>query len=459
VDEAFYKEQIARLQRVNEELRAEIERLRKLLEEAQRSAKRQAAPFSRRSPKAYPDTPGRKKGKRYGQHSRRPIPAQIDEVVEVPLLEQCPQCGGAIDSTGVVSQYQTEIPEPRVQRTEFRIQLGCCQGCGRRWQGRHARQTSQATGSAASQLGPRALALTAVLNKGLGLPYGKTAAVLEQGWGLQVSRGGLCQALQRLGQKAAPTYEFLRQQIRSESRVTGDETGWKVAAQLWWMWVFTSTQTTVYSIEPGRGFPQAAAILGPKFGGVLVHDGWRIYGDFRRARHQTCLAHLLRRCREMMLVASPPAARFPRAVAKVLQASLQVRERRDQEQISSRGLRIARGQMEARLDRLLQQRPRSPANRRLANHLRRERNAVFTFLYRRGVDATNWRAEQAIRPMVVTRKVWGGNRTQTGARTQSIVLSFLQTCRQRQLSAAPLLQQLLCSPQPTVLTLTASPSR
>ena len=459
VDEAFYQEQIAQLRRVNEELRAEIERLRKLLEEAQRSAKRQAAPFSRRQPKAYPDSPGRKRGKRYGQHRRRAIPSQIDEVVEVPLPEQCPQCGGVLESTGVVSQYQTEIPEPRVQRTEFRIHLGCCRGCGRRWQGRHGRQTSQAVGSAASQLGPRALALAAVLNKGLGLPYGKTAEVLEQGWGLQVSRGGLCQALQRLAQKAAPTYASLRQQIRSQPRVTGDETGWKVAAQLWWMWVFTSPQTTVYSIEPGRGFPQAAAILGPKFSGVLIHDGWAIYRDFRRARHQTCLAHLLRRCREMILIASPQAARFPGAIAAVLKTSLQVRDRRDQEQISSRGLRIARGQMEARLDRLLQQRPRFPANRRLANHLRREREAVFTFLYRRGLDATNWRAEQAIRPMVVTRKVWGGNRTQTGARTQSILLSILQTCRQRCLSAAPLLQQLLCSPQPMVLTLTAPSSR
>ena len=161
----------------------------------------------------------------------------------------------------------------------------------------------------------------------------------------------------------------------------------------------------------------------------------------------------------MILIASPQAARFPGAIAAVLKTSLQVRDRRDREQISSRGLRIARGQMEARLDRLLQQRPRFPANRRLANHLRREREAVFTFLYRRGLDATNWRAEQAIRPMVVTRKVWGGNRTQTGARTQSILLSILQTCRQRCLSAAPLLQQLLCSPQPMVLTLTAPPSR
>lgn len=459
MDESLYREQIARLQRANEELRAEVERLRKLLEEAQRSAKRQAAPFSRCQPKAYPNPPGRKKGKRYGRRCRRPIPTQIDEVVDVALPGHCPQCGGEVQASGVVSQYQTEIPEPRVQRTEFRIHLGSCQKCGRKVRGRHPRQTSKAVGSAASQLGPRALALATVLNKGLGLPYGKTATVLEQGWGLKVSRGGLCQALQRVAQKAAPTYESLRLQIRSQPSVTGDETGWKVAAQLWWMWVFSSPTVTVYSIEPGRGFPQAAAILGAKFSGFLVHDGWAIYRDFRHARHQTCLAHLLRRCREMILMASPQAARFPRAVAAILQASLQVRNRRDQTQISSRGLRIARGQMEARLDRLLQQRPRFPANRRLADHLRRERDAVFTFLYRRGLDATNWRAEQAIRPMVVTRKVWGGNRTQTGARAQSIVLSLLHTCQQRHLSPAPLLQQLLCCPEPTALQLPAPPSR
>jgi transposase len=72
-------------------------------------------------------------------------------------------------------------------------------------------------------------------------------------------------------------------------------------------------------------------------------------------------------------------------------------------------------------------------------------------LYCSGLEATNWRAEQAIRPMVVTRKVWGGNRTPAGARTQSILLSVLQTCRQQNRHALPLLTHLLCSPQPQIL--------
>ena len=127
---------------------------------------------------------------------------------------------------------------------------------------------------------------------------------------------------------------------------------------------------------------------------------------------------------------------------------------REIERLQAENERLRRALGEARLDRVLQRRTRSPANRRLRNHLWREREAVFTFLYCPGLEATNWRAEQAIRPMVVTRKVWGGNRTAAGARTQSILLSILETCRQHQRPVLPLLERLLCSPRPRVLNLT-----
>ena len=447
-------EKIARLEREIERLQAEVERLRRALEEALRAAKRQAAPFSRRQPKANPQKPGRKAGLDYGRRCRREIPDRVDEVVEVPLPARCPHCGGEVEETGVVSQYQTEIPEPRVERIEFRLHQGRCRRCRQPVQGRDRRQSSTAVGSAASQLGPRAVALAVQLNKGLGLAYGKTAAVLEQGWGLEVSRGGLCQAIERVARKAEPTYEVLRERIRAEPSVTPDETGWKVGGQLWWLWACSSPRMTVYAIQPGRGFPQAAAILGESFDGFLVRDGWGVYRQFAQALHQTCLAHLLRRCREMREVAGSRGGQFPRAVQTLLQASLRLRDRRDQEQISPHGLAVARGQLEARLDRVLQRRTRSPANRRLANHIMREREAVFTFLYCPGLEATNWRAEQAIRPMVVTRKVWGGNRTTNGARAQSILLSILQTCRQQDRPVLPLLERLLCSSRPQVLDLT-----
>ena len=458
VAEENIAEEIAQLRRENQELKAENERLRRLLEEALRASKRQAAPFSRHKPKAQPQKPGRKRGQKYGRRCRRPVPERIDEVVEVPLPAQCPRCGGGLEECKTVSQFQTEIPEPRVVRIEFRIHVGHCRCCRRRVQGRHGRQTSNAIGSAASQLGPRALALATLLNKGLGLPYGKTATVLEQAFGLGVSRGGLCQALERVAEKAEPTYQALVEQVRGSPSVTPDETGWKVGGQLWWMWVFSTPQVTVYAIQPGRGFEQAARVLGADFAGFLVRDGWAAYRRFLHALHQSCLAHLLRRCREMILLGGKREAEFPRRIQSLLQQALQLRERRQPEQISDHGVAVARGRLEAKLDRSLQHRYRSPRNRRLANHLLRERDALFTFLNCPGLEATNWRAEQAIRPMVVARKVWGGNRTARGAQTQSILVSFLQTCRQQLQPASSLLQTLLCSSQPKVLDL-AAPTR
>src|SRR5258706_12173510 len=155
------------------------------MKEAVLRAKRNPPPFPGQNPKPTPQNPGRKGEKLYGPRYRRPLPATVDEVVEVPLPARCPRCGGGLEECETVSQFQTEIPEPRVERIEFRISVGRCRRCRRRVQGRHPRQTSDALGSASSQLGPRALALATQLNKGLGLPYGKTAAVLQQAFGLR----------------------------------------------------------------------------------------------------------------------------------------------------------------------------------------------------------------------------------------------------------------------------------
>jgi transposase len=79
----------------------------------------------------------------------------------------------------------------------------------------------------------------------------------------------------------------------------------------------------------------------------------------------------------------------------------------------------------------------------LAQHLWVHRDALFTFLRQPGLDATNWRAELAIRFGVILRKVWGGNRTWAGARAQAILMSVWRTCWQQGRSALDFLSQLL----------------
>ena len=112
----------------------------------------------------------------------------------------------------------------------------------------------------------------------------------------------------------------------------------------------------------------------------------------------------------------------------------------------------------AQLDKLVAGATRYPPNRRLLNHLAAEREHLFTFLRVPGVQATNWRAEQAIRPAVVTRKSWGGNRTWAGAEVWQVLTSLLRTATQQARDPVELLGRLLQAPTPTVADL-AIPGR
>src|SRR5207253_3697575 len=105
-------------------------------------------------------------------------------------------------------QYQEEIVRRTIVR-RFDIAVGCCHGCGRRVQGRHPLQTSDAVGVGGVQLGPEALALAAILNKQMGLSLGHTRQVLAYGFGLQVSCGGLYRAFARMSRRGAPTHAGL----------------------------------------------------------------------------------------------------------------------------------------------------------------------------------------------------------------------------------------------------------
>lgn len=311
--------------------------------------------------------------------------------------------------------------------------------------GRHPLQTSQAVGAAGVQIGPGVISLATYLNKVGGLSYGKIAALLEQVADLKVERSSLCRALMRTASKAQPIYQELVEAIRASSVVYPDESGWRVGGFSAWLWVFTNRRETVYSIAPGRGFAEASEILGEQYAGTLVADGWAPYRRFAQATHQTCLAHLLRRCGEMLKTAQGGAARFPRRVKEILLAALAVRDRREAQTITPQGVRIAKGRLAAQMERLLSGTFTHEGNRRLAKHLRRYQEALFLFLDRDELEATNWPAEQAIRPAVVNRKSCAGNRTRRGAEAQAILMSLLRTCQQHGLNALSTFTTLLRS--------------
>ncbi len=442
----------AELERRIAELEARVAQLERLLEQATRAAKRQAAPFSKGPPKPDPKPPGRKPGPDYGVSAFRsaPPPRKIDEVHEAILPARCRACGGVVHETHTAGQYQVEIPRRTIHR-RFNVHIGQCTCCGRRIQGRHALQTSDALGAAASQLGPDLQAMIVQLNKDAGLSHGKIQRLLKTLFGIELSRGGSVQAMRRAARRCQPIYQAIVRAMPRQTAITPDETGWRIGGRLAWLHAFAAERITCYVIDRKRGVEVAERVLGIDYAGALIHDGWAPYDRFWRALHQQCLAHLLRRCVEMIQGAKAGAVRFPQQVKGLLLDALALRDRHEAGEVGDRGLAVSRGRLKTRLTRLLAWTRTNDANERLAKHLANHRDQLFTFLHRPGLDATNYRGEQALRPAVVNRKVWGGNRTQTGAEAQSILMSVLRTCAQQHRDALDLVNRVLCGQRPRLL--------
>lgn len=437
----------------NRRLKAQIQELLLLVEKLSRETKRQAAPFRKQDqPAAEPKKPGRKSGRRHGSHAQRAVPPRIDETYDVPLPPQCPHCGDRhVHETHVAPQYQTEIPRTIIYR-QFDVHVGVCDRCGHAVQGRHALQTSMARGAAASQLGANVHAAMAIMNKQLGLSHGKCVKLLGTLFeGLTISRGTSARSIARTAGRCQPAYEQLRQDIRGSPQIVPDETGWRVGGRTAWLHAFVGQRETCYVIDPTRSGEPAERLLGWDWSGALVHDGWSVYDRFTQAAHQQCLAHLQRRCQLLLETAVRGAARLPRAVLGLIDRAYALRRawrghRLSGDAMAERGLGLA-----CELEQLAAGRFRHEPNRRLAGHLLNHAIHWFWFLIDPTIDATNYRGEQAIRPAVVNRKVWGGNRTWVGARWQGILTSVIRTCEQRAARSFDFLIGALCFPNLTLL--------
>lgn len=447
------KENASQAQRI-EELEQEVCRLKRELEASQKAAKRQAAPFSKGRPSTNPHRPGRKRGKRYGKKGHRMRPPRIDERYEAVLPQCCPHCQGQVHADGVCHQYQVEIPAQPIYR-EFTVHVGHCGDCGRRIQGHHPLQTSDALGAASSQLGPHLQAAIVWLNKHAGLSHGKIVAALRQIFGIDLSRGGSAHVVLRMATRCQTTVDQLEGTLHSSPWIVGDETGWKVGGHPAWLHTIVGDQATRYRIDSRRSACVQAEVVGADYSGVVVHDGYSSYNRrFPHASHQQCIQHLLRRARRILETCPADATEFPKQVIELVRIALDWRDqyrhrRKSRDELAEGYLGLWRA-----LEELLHtpEAHRNAANRKLAKHLEKHAREWFWFLLDPTIDATNYRAEQALRPGVVNRKVWGGNRTPKGRTAQEDLMSVLETARRRGMDPICVLQQILLGKPPPLAT-------
>jgi len=426
--------EVAELHSQNATLRQQLEiqtkriaQLEEALQGAERAAHRQAAPFRIEEKKRLiePKRPGRKHG-----HAAafRHYPDHVDQCVEVQLCA-CPHCGAKqFSDQSQLEQFIEDIPPVRPHVTRLITYQATCARCGQNVRSSHPLQMSLATGAAGAQLGPRALALAADLNKAKGLSMRKTCAILHDCFSLQLSAGGLSQALDRVATKVQGHYQAIAEELRQAPVVHSDETSWWVAGPGWWLWVFTTQLLTFYVVAQSRGRELLSDILGKDFGGVLVSDCLAIY-DGATALQQKCYAHHHKAIHQAKALHPHQGEGFLCEVEAMLRAAVALRQQKAD--LSLEIFSDLRQALQHKAVQLLEPPRSEPNEEAVRKRLHKQRDHLFTFLDHDGVDATNNLAERQLRPAVIARKISCGNKTQKGALTWQILASIAATCAQR----------------------------
>jgi hypothetical protein len=410
----------------NARLRLENKQLQQRVAELEGISARQAAPFRRddadKRPLANHKRPGRPVG-HPGAYRRRP--RYLDDQIEVPL-SACPQCGGRLEDRSPLVQYIEELPPLRPRVTRLTTWTARCPQCGE-VHSSHPLQTSRAQGAASTLLGPRAQALAVLLNKRLGLPLSKTSQVLKKLMGLSITPGGLAQLNARVAAKTAEDYERLIAEIRGSAAVFADETSWWVRG-LRWLWTFTTPQATLYRIERQRSSDIVRDTLGDNFQGMLVSDCLVVYDKLNCRKHK-CIAHHLRaihHARERPDTKDPSYLDRWKGFFQTVILWHGLRSRLSAEQFAE-----GRQGLEHRCDELLAEVRTQSGDLAVQNRLRKQRAHLLGCLTEQAAEPTNNRAERALRPAVLTRKISCGNRTDAGAATWETLVSLAVTCEQQ----------------------------
>jgi transposase len=418
-------QRLAELEGENWALREENRALKQRLDEAERAANRQAAPFRRRdSLKKAPGEkkrPGRPKGH---EGATRAIPDHVDEVVEVKLTE-CPHCRGHVSDVAAIKRFIEELPRVRAWVTKLTTYLGTCARCGVVYSS-HPLQTAPGPGGSPVQIGPRALAAAAMLNKQLGVPMRKSCAILKSLTGLRLTPGGLAQALHRAAGKVADERDGLVTRLRQSAAVFADETSWWVDGPGWWLWTFTNAKATVYRVEKKRGSAVVTDTLGD-FQGMLVSDCLASYDPVPYRKHK-CIAHHQRaiaKARERPDTEGSAYLKEWKHLFQIVSVLHRARSRLPSEVFAMRTMKLR--EWAARL--LLRPVHRS-GEIAVRNRLAKQIDHLFGCLDEPTAEPTNNRAERALRPAVIARKISCGNRTEAGKRTWEILASLAETCRQ-----------------------------
>lgn len=414
---------------------AAIAALEAKIEELTRSGKRQASPFSKGKQVRGPKRPGRKPGQGMFKHREAPAPEQLSEPpIDVPVERPaCPTCGGELAFDRVEEASITDLPEvirPRVRL--FRVAVHRCKGCGSTTRGRHPDLAADQRGATAHRLGPRLLAAAHHVHYRLGMPVRKLPELLRLLTGAALTQGAITlDALRKAAGAIGATYSGLCDSVRDSAWCHTDDTGWRQGGSPRWLMAFVTDTVTVYQVRERHRNEEVRERLPADYAGTMISDRGTTYdaAELSAIRRQVCLAHVLRSISEVTEAKAGRTRWFGSELKALLRRALALwHERRAGPPVEGHAERVRRTKFDITWH-LRDRRLADRDNQRLLDGLGRcnDAGSLVRFLDDPSIEPTNNRAERALRPAVIARKVSHCTRTARGTAAFEAWTSVLAT--------------------------------
>ncbi len=423
-------------------LRAEVAALREQVGKTSRNSSR---PPSSDPPSVEKGTkkrrgPRRKPGGQPGHegHGRALLAVeQVDEVVPVkPLV--CRGCGQALSGEDAhpLRHQVTEIPPVQAHVTEYQLHTLCCAQC------HTVTEAELPEGAPRGAFGPRVQALTGLLSGGYRLSKRKVQSLLWDGFGVEVSLGSVSQLEQAASQAVATPVDEAHAYIQQQEAVNMDETSWSEGPHKAWLWTVVSTWVTVFVIRWSRGGKVVRELLGEDFEGMVGSDRWSSYSFLPLDRRQLCWSHLKREF-QAFVDRGGESARVGQLLLKEVDLMFTWWHRVRDGTLKRSSFQTYMVDLKGRVHLWLWsgQYGAHAETAATCRELLKVESALWTFVYKEGVEPTNNAAEQAVRHGVLWRKSSFGTQSATGSRFAERMMTVIASLRQQQRNVLDYLTQ------------------
>ncbi len=384
----------------------------------------QASRPSRREPS------GKKQGAQVGHQGAgralKPV-AEVDHVVDLRPV-RCRQCGRRLqgDDPQPARHQTTEIPKAQAEVTEYRRHTLDWAACGVKTAAEWGAEV------APGSFGARLQATIAYLTGRLGLSHRDTVEALSVLHGVEISLGSISAVQRQVSGALAVPVETARKFVQRQAVNNVDETGWREAGKLNWLWVNATEQVTTFRIAAKRDAATAREVIGQAKTSVITTDRYLGYSWLTTTRRQVCWAHLKRDFQaiserggesqeigEALLVQTKEVFRLWHQVTEGV--------------VSRRKFQRLIAVVQHRVKELLDagSESRSSKTRGTCRQIRSVEAALWTFVRMRGVEPTNNAAERALRRAVLWRRKSFGTQSQAGSRFVERILSVVTSLRQQ----------------------------